>query len=146
MWSSPAYSYVGDAAEARRRAEQAIRLSPFDPHLFLRHTALALALYTSGEFEEAASWGRKALSQNPRYTAVLRIFIASLAAAGRIDEARAAAQTFLEQEPTFRIEAYLPDLRVQGSRPPRSAGEPFPVRRTTRLTGRLRGRDVAVAQ
>jgi adenylate cyclase len=106
LWSSPAYSYIGDAAEARRRAEQAIRLSPFDPHLFIPHTALALACYTGGQFEEAATWGRKAMSQNPRYTAMLRILIASLAAAGRIEEARTVAQTLLEHEPTFRIESY----------------------------------------
>src|SRR5262249_24333617 len=29
--SSPAFSYVGNAVEARRRAEQALRLSPLDP-------------------------------------------------------------------------------------------------------------------
>ncbi len=104
--SSPAYSYVGDAAEARRRAEQAIRLSPFDPHLFIQHTALALALYTGGEYEEAANCGRRAILQNPRYTAMLRIFIASLSAAGRIDEAKAVAQTLLQQEPTFRVGSF----------------------------------------
>jgi adenylate cyclase len=105
-WSSPAYSYVGDAAEARRRAEQAIRLSPVDPHLFIQHTALALALYTGGEYEEAANYGRRAILQNPRYTAMLRIFIASLAAAGRIDEARTVAQMLLQQEPTFRVGSF----------------------------------------
>jgi TolB-like protein/Tfp pilus assembly protein PilF len=104
--SSPAYSYVGDAVEAKRRAEQAIRLSPFDPHLFIQHTALALALYTGGEYEEAANYGRRAILQNPRYTAMLRIFIASLAAAGRVDEARAVAQTLLQQEPTFRVGSF----------------------------------------
>ena len=104
--SSPAYSYVGDAAEARRRAEQAIRLSPFDPHLFIQHTALALALYTGGEYEEAANCGRRAILQNPRYTAMLRIFIASLSATGRIDEAKAVAQTLLQQEPTFRVGSF----------------------------------------
>ena len=106
VWSSPAYSYVGDAAEARRRAEQAIRLSPFDPHLFIRHTALALAFYTSGEFEDAVNCARKAMSQNPRYTAMLRILIASLAAAGRIDEAQTIAQVLLEQEPTFHVASF----------------------------------------
>lgn len=106
LWSSPAFSYVGEADEARRRAEQAIRLSPFDPHLFIRHTALALALYTGGDFEDAATWGRRAMSQNPRYTAMLRIFIASLVAAGHIDEARGVANVLLEYEPTFRVESF----------------------------------------
>jgi adenylate cyclase len=106
VWSSPAYSYVGDGAEAKRRAGHALRLSPFDPHLFLRHTALTLACYTSGDFEEAVAWGRKATSQNPRYTAALRLLTASLAAAGQVDEARAVAQLLLEQEPTLRVASF----------------------------------------
>jgi adenylate cyclase len=106
LWSSPAYSYVGDGVEARRRAQEAIRLSPFDPHLFIRQSALALALYTTGDFEEAANWARRAMSENPRYTALLRIFIASLVGAGRVDEARTVAQLLLEQEPTFRVASF----------------------------------------
>src|SRR5262249_39429624 len=70
--SSPAYSYVGDADEATRRAQVALRLSPFDPHLFYTHTALGLASYTGGHFEEAIVWGRKAMAQNPNFTANLR--------------------------------------------------------------------------
>jgi adenylate cyclase len=104
--SSPAYSYVGDGAEAKRRAGHALRLSPLDPQLFYTHTALALACYTSGEFEEAAAWGRKAVSQNPRYTASLRILTASLAAAGPIEEAQGVARALMELEPTFRVESF----------------------------------------
>jgi adenylate cyclase len=81
-------------------------LSPCDPHLFITHATLALASYTSGEFEDAASWGRKAMSANPRYTAVLRLLAASLAAAGQIDEARTVAGVLIGQEPTFQVEAY----------------------------------------
>jgi tetratricopeptide (TPR) repeat protein len=104
--SSPAYSYVGDGAEARRRAEHALTLSPFDAHLFYTHTAIALARYTLGEFEEAAAWGRKAVSQNPRYTAALRILTASLAAAGRTEEAAPIGRALLELEPGFRVESF----------------------------------------
>src|SRR5438034_3766086 len=46
------------------------------------------------------------MSQNPRYTAMLRILIASLAAAGRIDEAQTIAQVLLEQEPTFHVASF----------------------------------------
>lgn len=104
--SSPAFSYVGDGAEAKRRAEQALRLSPFDSHLFYTHTALALAAYTSDEFEAAVAWGRKAMSQNPRYTATLRILTASLAAAGRLEEARAVGRALLELAPGFRVQQF----------------------------------------
>ena len=63
--SSPAFSYVGDAAEARRRAERALRCSPFDPHLFFTHGVLALALYTGGDYEAAITWGRQSYSETP---------------------------------------------------------------------------------
>jgi len=104
--SSPAYSYVGDGTEARRRAEHALTLSPFDPHLFYIHTAIALARYTMGEFEEAAAWGRRAMAQNPRFTPALRILTASLAAAGRIEEAKPVGRALLEIEPAFRVELF----------------------------------------
>jgi len=106
LWSSPTYSYIGEGAEAARRAEQSLRLSPFDSHVFLNHTALALAHYTSGDFDSAVTAGRKATVENPRYTAALRIFAASLAAAARIEEARSVARALLEHEPTFRVEAF----------------------------------------
>ena len=34
MWSSPTFAYLGDPAEAVRRAERAIALSPQDPFMF----------------------------------------------------------------------------------------------------------------
>src|SRR5438445_5976242 len=62
--SSPTYSYLGDGAEAVRRALQGLKLSPFDPHLFYTHGVLVLAAYTSGDFDAAVVWGRKALAEN----------------------------------------------------------------------------------
>lgn len=104
--SSPTYSYIGDAAEAKRRAEIALRLSPFDPHLFLIHTALGLACYTGGRYEEAVSWCRKAMSQNPNYTANLRFLAASLAAAEQPGEAHSIAHVLLGIEPGFRVQRF----------------------------------------
>lgn len=74
--------------------------------MFLNHTALALAHYTRGDFDSAVTAGRKATVENPRYTAALRIFAASLVAAARIEEARSVARALLEHEPTFRVEAF----------------------------------------
>jgi TolB-like protein/tetratricopeptide (TPR) repeat protein len=106
LWSSPTYSYIGDGTEAARRAEHSLLLSPFDPHVFLNHTAVALARYTSADFDGAVIAGRKATAENPRYTAALRILAASLAAAERGDEARRVGQALVEREPSFRVEAF----------------------------------------
>jgi adenylate cyclase len=104
--SSPTYSYVGDAAEAKRRADIGIRLSPFDPHLFFAHTALGFACYTAGDYEESIAWGRRAMSENPNYTANLRFLVASLAAAGWTEKAREIGRVLLALEPGFRVQQF----------------------------------------
>jgi adenylate cyclase len=101
--SSPTFCYMGDGAEARRRAEGALRLSPFDPQIFFTYTALGHAAYTQGDYENAVIWGRRAQAENPRYTANIRLFAASLGAAGSLDEARSVGQALLQFEPGFRV-------------------------------------------
>jgi adenylate cyclase len=104
--SSPSYSYIGDVAEASRRAEVAIRLSPFDPHLFYAHAALGFACYTGGDFERAIVWGQRARSESPNFTANLRFLAASLAAAGHRSEAYTVGRALLVIEPQFRVWAF----------------------------------------
>ena len=84
----------------------ALRLSPLDPHLFYTHTALALSCYTAGDFDEAVVWARKARSQNGHFTANLRFLTASLAAAGRTDEAVEVGRALREVEPAFRVDPF----------------------------------------
>jgi adenylate cyclase len=104
--SSPTFCYMGDGAEARRRAEDALRLSPFDPQIFFTHTALCHAAYTEGNFENAAAWGRQAYTANPKYTANIRLLVASLAAAGALEEARRVGQALLQLEPGFHVRKF----------------------------------------
>jgi tetratricopeptide (TPR) repeat protein len=105
--SSPTHSYIGLTDEAVARAEQGLRLSPFDPHLFFAQASLALAHYTAGRYLEAVRWGQKATEVNPRYTANLRILAASLAAADRLAEAHAASRALLALDPHFRAGAFV---------------------------------------
>src|SRR5205823_1169847 len=100
---SPTFSYVGNSLEARRRAEEALRLSPFDPFVFFTHCALGLAAYTEGDYSTAIAWGRRSYAENPNYTANLRFLTASLAAAQRIDEARQIGDSITRMEPGFRV-------------------------------------------
>jgi len=105
--SSPTYSYVGSYQEAIRRAEQGLQLSPLDPNVFLPHTALCLAYYLAGEHDEAARWGGKAREENPRYTANLRLFAATLAARGKSKEAQEVARELLAAEPGFQVGRFV---------------------------------------
>jgi adenylate cyclase len=104
--SSGTMSYVGRGEEAVRHAERAMRLSPFDQNLFSYYTFLGLAHYTNGAYDEAVKWGRIALSERPMYTANLRILAASLAAHGRLDEARDIAARLMSLEPGFTLDEF----------------------------------------
>jgi adenylate cyclase len=104
--SSATLSYVGRGQEAVRHAEHALRLSPFDQSLFYYHMFLSLAHYATGNYEEAVKWAKMSLSENAAYTATHRFLAASLAALGRLDEARDAAASLMRLEPSFRLEVY----------------------------------------
>jgi tetratricopeptide (TPR) repeat protein len=105
--SSPTYSYIGDAQEAIRRAEQGLRLSPLDVHIFFAHAILGLALYVAADHEEGIRWGRQAREENPRWTANLRFLAVNLAAAGQLDEARDVGRALLALEPGFQVDRFM---------------------------------------
>jgi tetratricopeptide (TPR) repeat protein len=129
--SSPTYAYIGDPAEGIRRAEQGMRLSPLDPHIFVPHTALTLAHYVAGDYDEASRWGWKAREENPQYTANLRLLAASLAAAAKVTEAQEVGRALLAADPAFQVGRFVdgyairdPDRRDRLARHPRQAGLP----------------------
>jgi tetratricopeptide (TPR) repeat protein len=104
---------LGDSREAIRRAEQGIRLSPFDPHIFFAHTILGLGHHVAGDYEEAARWGRVAREENPQFTANLRILAASLGALGLADEARDVRDALLIVEPKFEVARFVASYAIR---------------------------------
>ena len=110
VWSlsAPTYVYIGQGAEAVRRIRKAKSLSPQDLFAFRQNGILMMAHYSTGEFAEALHWGRIALAQNPRYTALPRYLAISAAAVGDLAAARAYAAQMLALEPEFTIAAYRP--------------------------------------
>jgi adenylate cyclase len=101
--SSPTFSYMGEAREARRRADIGLRLSPHDAHVFYAYSIVSLSAYAAGDYEEAAQWARKSAALNPRFTANQRFLTASLAALGSMEEARQAASDLLRVDPGFSV-------------------------------------------
>ncbi len=91
--------------------EQAIRMSPHDPQNAIFNVGLAVAHYLAGRYSEAVGFGRKSLQQRDGMTGGHRIYCASLAQAGQIDEARAALTRLKELHPDISIawiETYVP--------------------------------------
>jgi adenylate cyclase len=105
-FSSFTRGIMGDASTAVSCAQKAIRLSPIGPDLgcWYEH-ALSQAHYLAGNYSEAISWGRVAASHG-KQTSNLRCLIASLVAAGEMEEARAVGLRLLEALPDFRLTAF----------------------------------------
>ena len=94
----------GQADAAIPHLEQALRMSPHDPQNIFVYTALAVAYYLNGNYLEAISSGHKAVQQRPGFTGAHRIYIASLAQAGRSEEARTALDRLKELQPEISID------------------------------------------
>ena len=107
MWSSCTYAYLGDGAEAIRRGELGLRLSPRDWFGFQFHSTLCLAHYVNGSFAEAVRSGMASIAENPRYVSNLRYTAAALVAAGEVERGRALGRELMALEPELRVGAYL---------------------------------------
>jgi adenylate cyclase len=100
------YGWTGDHATSLVRAEEAVRLSRLGPDAYFHEHVLSQALYLSGRFEEAITWGRKSAAHCPAQTSTLRSLTASLVAAGNVAEARHVAQHLLQLEPGFKVASF----------------------------------------
>ena len=98
-----ALAFDGRSDQAVDHVEQAIRMSPYDPQNALLNAALAAAHYQAGRYAEAVNFGRKAIQQRFELTNGHRIYAASLAQVGRIDDARAALARLQELHPENSI-------------------------------------------
>jgi tetratricopeptide (TPR) repeat protein len=105
-----AHGYLGGALALDGRSdqaidhiEQAIRMSPHDPQNALFNVCLAAAYYLAGRYTEAVGCARKAMQQRFGLTNGHRSYVASLAEAGQIDEARAALARLQELQPENSI-------------------------------------------
>ena len=81
----------GQSDTAIHQLEQALRMSPHDPQNIFVYTGLAVAHYLAGNYPDAVDFGHKAVQQRPGFTGGHRIYVASLAQAGQIEEARSGA-------------------------------------------------------
>jgi TolB-like protein/class 3 adenylate cyclase/cytochrome c-type biogenesis protein CcmH/NrfG len=96
-------AFDGQADQAITHLEEAIRLSPHDPQNAMFNTGLAVAHYLEGRYTDAVEYSRKTLQQRSAFTAGHRIYCASLAQDGQIDEAREALARLKEMHPDLSI-------------------------------------------
>jgi adenylate cyclase len=106
-----ALAFDGRSDQALPHLEQAIRLSPHDPQNVIFNAGFAIVHYFSGRFADAVASARKSLQQRSGFTAGRRIYVASLACSGKIDEARAELARLKELQPELSlawIEGHVP--------------------------------------
>ncbi len=106
--SSAARGFVGNGPLAVAHAENGQRLAPSDPYRFWHEGILAQAHYINRDYDQAISWARSAVAQNRSIRFTLRTLAASLAAAGRMQDAAGAAAHLLAIQPEFRLASYAP--------------------------------------
>jgi len=105
-FSAPTYCYIGEGETAIERAEHALALSPLEPFAYYYRSALTLAHYINGTFDESVFWGQKTMAEAPRFTANMRPLIASLVALERMEEARTVAAEMIKVDPGFSIDRF----------------------------------------
>jgi tetratricopeptide (TPR) repeat protein len=86
--------------------ERALRLSPFDPNTFFYAAVIAFAHFAARRFEQAIEWADRALHDQPRLVAAMRVKVAALAHLGRLDQARAEVGRMLVIDPKLTIAGY----------------------------------------
>jgi adenylate cyclase len=110
-FSSIVRAWKGDDATAVAHAEHAIRLSPFDPLLYLPYIGLAYAHFAAGRFEEAAIAAARANQSNPKFSMPYVLHAAALANLGRGEEATAAVDALRKIEPELTVSTAIRSAR-----------------------------------
>jgi tetratricopeptide (TPR) repeat protein len=106
--------YLGQHADAIERFERAMRLSPLDHFANFTYAGMASAHIFAGRYEEATSWARKAIHEQPHWATSVRAAVIAYALSDRIAEAREARARLHEIDPALRLgnlERVAPPLR-----------------------------------
>jgi adenylate cyclase len=102
-FSSIIRAWKGEDSTSIAHAQTGIRLSPYDPLVYLPYVGLTYAYFFTGRFEEALSAAGRAAQANPGFSVPCIFQTAALASLGRLAEAVVSGQHLLELEPGFRI-------------------------------------------
>ncbi len=99
--------FIGQGNASLAHFEQALRISPVDPFIGNMLCGTSGAHLVSGRYPQALAAAQKAMAHSPNLVLALRLAAVALGFMGRIDEAKLAAQRFIELSPTFTVRKYL---------------------------------------
>jgi adenylate cyclase len=102
-YSSIVRAWKGDDAISVEQANRAIRLSPFDPWLYMPYIGLAYAHFAAGRFAETVAAASLATQSNPRFSVPQILHTAALGCLDRSEEAKTAVQRLIELVPGITV-------------------------------------------
>lgn len=97
-------AFAGHDREAIEHAENAIRLSPLDPDMAIFVGGIAVAHYCARRYLDAARFAEEQLRVRPGFHGGQRLRCASLAQAGRTDEAREFLKLVCSEQPQLSLD------------------------------------------
>jgi adenylate cyclase len=95
--------WLSEPEAAIQRFARAIRLSPIDPRINGMRSGYAHGHFFLNRNEEAVSWAKMALQENPDFQPALRILAASAAMAGHSEQAQKAVARLRQVNPALRV-------------------------------------------
>jgi TolB-like protein/class 3 adenylate cyclase len=98
--------FIGRAEETESHVQEALRLSPRDPWVYIWFLIVGLAKSLLGRPDQAISWLRRSIESNRNYPLCRFTLAAALANVGQLEEARAAAKAGLTFDPQFTIASF----------------------------------------
>ena len=107
---------MGDSATAIVHGRLGIRLSPYDPLIYIPNVGLAYAHYFAREWEDAMEAARRACQANPRFSVPWYLLTGALIRLARTEEARASARRVLALQPDFTVSDLISGGITSGER------------------------------
>ena len=98
-----ALAFDGQSDNAMIHLQEALRMSPHDPQNAIFNVGVAISHYMAERYDDAIAACRTAFQTRAGMARGTRIYIASLAQAGRLEEARAALARMKETHPDLSI-------------------------------------------
>jgi adenylate cyclase len=98
-----ALALAGQSERALEHLNQALSLSPHDPQNIVFMIGVGQALYQAQRYNEAANYSHSVAQQRPEHFGAHRQLCASLAQAGRMEEARATLERLKQLQPNVSL-------------------------------------------
>jgi tetratricopeptide (TPR) repeat protein len=97
---------MGRSEETEAHVQEALRLSPRDPWVYIWLVIVGLAKSILGRPEEAVYWLRRSMESNRNYPLCHFNLASALASLGRVEEAKGEVRAGLALDPQFTIASF----------------------------------------